>query len=85
MKTEIKKMGDTIIVKMDGVLDFETHGPLRENLSHLIEQTKTDSSSKNIIFNLENLEFVGSSGISSFVHLPFLISIAFSTRPSNPS
>jgi anti-anti-sigma factor len=66
MKTEIRKNGDTIIVSMTGVLDFETHVPLREDLSRIIRQTKTDTTAK-IIFNLENLEFVGSSGISSFV------------------
>jgi anti-anti-sigma factor len=66
MKTQIKKQGDTIIVSMDGLLDFGTHVPLREDLGKLIRATKTDSTAK-IIFNLENLEFVGSSGISSFV------------------
>jgi anti-anti-sigma factor len=67
MKTQIKKAGDTIIVSMDGRLDFETNVPLREELSKLIRPNKTDSIPKKIIFNLENLEFVGSSGISSFV------------------
>lgn len=68
MKTQIKKNGDTVVVTMDGRLDFETNGPLREELSKLIgTQRNTDSTPKKIIFNLENLEFVGSSGISSFV------------------
>ncbi len=67
MKTQIKKNGDTIVVTMDGKLDFETYVPLREDLTKLIDQTKTDSVPKKIIFNLEKLEFVGSSGISSFV------------------
>lgn len=67
MKTQVKKIGDTIVVVMDGKLDFETHLPLREDLSRIIDQAKTDSVPKKIIFNLENLEFVGSSGISAFV------------------
>jgi anti-anti-sigma factor len=67
MRTNIKKNGDTIVVSMDGKLDFETNVPLREDLGKLIRQTKTDTVAKKIIFNLENLEFVGSSGISSFV------------------
>lgn len=66
MKTQIKKQGDTIIVSMDGTLDFETHVPLREDLGKIIRATKTDQTAK-VIFNLEKLEFVGSSGISSFV------------------
>lgn len=67
MKTQMKKVGDTLIVTLDGKLDFETTLPLREDLSKLIRQTKTDTAAKKIIFNLEKLDFVGSSGISSFV------------------
>ena len=67
MKTQMKKVGDTIVVSMDGRLDFETSVPLREDLGRLIRQTQKDTVPKKIIFNLENLDFVGSSGISSFV------------------
>ena len=67
MKTQFKKNGDTIVVSMDGKLDFETYVPLREDLFKLVNQARTDSTPKKIIFNLEKLEFVGSSGISSFV------------------
>ncbi len=67
MRTNIKKTGDTIVVSMDGTLDFETNLPLRESLGKLIRQSNQDSTPKKIIFNMENLEFVGSSGISSFV------------------
>lgn len=67
MKTRIKKVGDTTIVEMAGKLNFEIQEPLRQDLSKLISSTKTDSIPTKIIFNFENLEFVGSSGISSFV------------------
>jgi anti-anti-sigma factor len=67
MKTEIKKKGDTFVVTMDGQLDFGTHVPLREDLAKLFRASKEDVIPKKIIFNLEKLEFVGSSGISSFV------------------
>lgn len=67
MKTQIKKIGDTLIVSMDGKLDFETALPLREDLSRIIRQARADSAPRKIIFNLEKLDFVGSSGISSFV------------------
>lgn len=67
MKTQIKKKGDTIVVSMDGMLDFGTHVPLREDLSKLLATSKRDTVPSKIIFNLEKLEFVGSSGISSFV------------------
>jgi anti-anti-sigma factor len=68
MKTQVKKVGDTLIVTMNGRLDFETALPLREDLSKIIrEAKKTDAAPTKIIFNLEKLDFVGSSGISSFV------------------
>ena len=76
MKTKIKKLGDTIVVSMDGKLDFATNEPLKQDLTDLLDAEmaksirkakKTDSVPKKIIFNLEKLEFVGSSGISSFI------------------
>jgi anti-anti-sigma factor len=67
MKTEFKKVGDTMMVSMEGRLDFETAGPLREDLGKLLRQARTDTVPRKIIVNCENLEFVGSSGISSFV------------------
>jgi anti-anti-sigma factor len=69
MKTQVKKEGDTIVVSMNGKLDFETHLPLREDLNRIISQAKTDSVAKKIIFDLEKLEFVGSSGISAFIQV----------------
>src|SRR4051812_8328528 len=67
MKTRIKKIGDLMVVHMDGRLDFENQEPLREEITKLSRHTQKDSAPKKIIFNLEGLEFVGSSGISSFV------------------
>jgi len=67
MKTRIKQTGDTTIIAMDGKLNHEIQEPLRRELQKLAQQNlKTDSVAK-IIFDFENLEFVGSSGISSFV------------------
>jgi len=67
MKTQIKRIGDTVVVSMEGKLDFETHLPLREDLDRLIHPPKHIHAPNKIIFNLENLEFVGSSGISAFI------------------
>ena len=67
MKTEIKKEGDTIVVLVNGYLDFENQVPLREHLIKLATQNKVAHVPKKVIFNLENLEFVGSSGISAFI------------------
>lgn len=82
MKTQIKKNGDTVVVSMDGRLDFETNGSLREELTKLIAPHRnTDSTPKKIIFNLENLEFVGSSGISSFVQTMKEFNASVPNRP----
>ena len=68
MKTHIKKNGDTMVVSMDGKLDFELQEPLKQHLKKVSENAaKSDIVPTKIIFNLEGLEFVGSSGISTFV------------------
>lgn len=66
MKSKIKKIGDTIVVSVDGKLDYETQDSFKENLKK-IAQNKTDSTPTQVIFNMEKLEFVGSSGISQFI------------------
>ncbi len=67
IKTEIRKIGDTMVVSMGGKLNYEIQEPLRENLHKLANQAHTDQVPKKIILNLQELEFVGSSGISNFV------------------
>lgn len=68
MKTSIKRDQNTVVVKLNGTVDYETQESFKENLSKVVRSTqKTDSAPIKIIVNLENLEFVGSSGISSFV------------------
>ena len=81
MKTQIKKTDDLIIFEMKGKLDFGTHIPLREELSQIITDANSDPLPKKLIFNLENLEFVGSSGISSFVQTLKEFNTHFPTRP----
>lgn len=67
MKARIKNQGSNIVFYFDGKIDYET----QDTVCHLIEKTlrqnKTDSTPKNIIMNFENLEFVGSTGITQFV------------------
>ncbi len=68
MKTQINKIGDTLIVSMEGKLDFEMQDTLRQDLNQLVSDArKTDQSATKIVFNLEDLQFVGSSGISNFI------------------
>lgn len=81
MKTQIKKSGDTIIVEVNGKLDFETQQPFKEDLRKIIQETKTDSVPTQVIFNLKKLEFVGSSGISNFVQTLKDFNQRASTKP----
>ena len=69
MKTQIKRNGDTVVVSIDGKIDYETQVPLKDELQRLARNTntRTDSTPTKVIFNLKNLEFVGSSGISNLV------------------
>jgi anti-anti-sigma factor len=67
MKAQIKKIGDTIFVAVDGKLDYETQEPFKENLKKIATATNTDSTPTKVIFDMENLEFVGSSGITQFI------------------
>ena len=68
MKTIIRKDGDAYIVHLEGQLHINNQTPIKENLNRLVQHSQTDSISK-IIFNFENLEFVGSSGISYFIQI----------------
>ena len=67
MKAKVEKQSDAIIVSMEGKLSYEIQKPFREKLENLIQEANTDKTPKKIIFNMEELEFVGSSGISSFI------------------
>lgn len=63
MKTSIRKDGESVIVMLEGQLDFETNDEFRESLMRLESQTADNQ----VIFDLSQLQFVGSSGISAFV------------------
>ena len=70
MKTKIKRMGDKIVINIDGKVDYETQEPFRRDLANLIREQKgqkTDQVPKQIIFDFGNLEFVGSCNISNLI------------------
>ena len=67
MKAQIKNVGDTIFVEVGGKLDYETQEPFKENLKKIATATNTDSTPTKVIFDMEGLEFVGSSGITQFI------------------
>ncbi len=61
MKTMTEKTGEILIVSFNGTLDFETPITMKKNLLSYIH------SNDKIVMNLENLDFVGSCGISNFL------------------
>ena len=67
MKTAIKQLNDAVIVSLEGTINYQDQVPLRDHLLRLTKSMRQDSVPKKIIFNLEHLEFVGSSGISSLI------------------
>ena len=67
MQTKMKKQGDTLIVEIEGTLDFESNEPFRQSMDSIFTKFSTDRSPEKIVFDLEKLEFVGSSGISRFI------------------
>lgn len=67
MKTKVKQLDDSVIIAMDGNLDYEIQDPLRESLDDVLANSQKDATPKKIIFDLKGLEFVGSSGITNFI------------------
>ncbi|MBC7386595.1 MAG: STAS domain-containing protein [Cryobacterium sp.] len=71
MKAQVKKVGNTIVVSVGGKIDYETQEPFKESLRKVatVAQSSalTDSTPTKVIFDMENLEFVGSSGITQFI------------------
>ena len=63
MKTRILKAADVTLIELSGYLDFENANPIAKSIEDLY---KGDQNAK-IVIDLTKLEFVGSSGISSFV------------------
>ncbi len=60
MVTDVKTIGEVMIVTIEGRLEIEQTQPLRDMcLKHL--------KCKNIVFNLCKTEFVGSTGIQAFL------------------
>ena len=63
LKTRISVQGEVTIVELSGYLDFENANPLAESIGAIYKAEPL----ARVVINLRGLEFVGSSGISSFV------------------
>lgn len=60
MKAKVQKSGDITIVDISGKISYENVDPFREKCLQNLGKDK-------LIFNLQNLNFVGSTGITQFV------------------
>ena len=61
MKVIVKNQDDhVVIIDLKGAVDFASAEPFRQTCIRELSQ-------KNIVFNLQNLHFVGSDGLSSFM------------------
>ena len=61
MKAFIKNgKQDIVVINLKGEVDFASAEPFRQTCKQRLNQ-------KNIIFNLQNLHFVGSDGLDSFM------------------
>jgi len=60
LQARIRKDGDVTVVTLMGRLDFETAEPFRETCQDILLNNK-------VVFNLADLNFVGSSGIGAFM------------------
>lgn len=67
MKVRIKNNPNTVVISLDGKIDYETQDGVCEFINKTIERNKKDQTAKNIVVNFSALEFVGSSGITQFV------------------
>jgi len=69
MKARIKNTHESIIISLDGKVDYETQDEVCNLINRTVSQNqnRTDQSAKKIVLNQKELEFVGSSGITQFV------------------
>jgi anti-anti-sigma factor len=60
-----KQAANVIVFELEGQLDFETTLQFKETCTELMKK----NNSERVVFNLEKLKFVGSSGINQFIRV----------------
>ena len=63
MKLKFKKIRQTLIITPDGELDHHNASAVREEIDQKLSTTKA----KNLIFNLNKLQFMDSSGLGILI------------------
>ena len=67
MKARIKNTGQSIIISLNGRVDYETQDEVCALIHSTISKNKNDTAGKKIVLDLQDLDFVGSCGITQFV------------------
>lgn len=71
MEAKIQKDGDVLVIYLKGQLDYETATPFRLTcLDHLVKEK--------VVFNMADLSFVGSKGITDFTET--MVALSQQTR-----
>lgn len=65
MMMRARQEGEVIILELEGQLDFETTVQFKETCAGMMKK----QGSQRVVFNLEKLKFVGSSGINQFIRV----------------
>lgn len=63
MKTRITTEGEVTVVELSGYLDFESARPIKDSIDVVYKANQNAQ----VVIDLRALEFVGSSGVSTFV------------------
>jgi len=65
MNLRARRAGEALIIELDGQLDFESTQQFQDTCEDLIRKADT----KQVVFHLRGLRFVGSSGINHFIRV----------------
>lgn len=60
LQAKLEQQGDVVIIHLSGQMDYETVDSFKQ-------QCLSQLNGENVLFSLENLNFVGSSGLTPFV------------------
>ncbi len=60
-----KNEGEVLVLELEGQLDFETTLQFQQTCTALMQKNE----SQKVVFNMEKLKFVGSSGINHFIRI----------------
>jgi anti-sigma B factor antagonist len=63
MRAKLVNEGEFTVIELSGYLDYDSHIPLNQSIALMYKENQ----GMKLIIDLASLEFVGSSGVSTFV------------------